>query len=145
LARTGTYYLMVRSWYHPTAGGLDNTYTLSLVKDDLDPTAQFAYPTDRGSIANNPVDLLVSASDTGSGVSYVQFLWHTSDWQGSDWILLGEDWTPQDGWSFPFDATNLAANDIAFYARVYDWAGNWIGTGAWFIGPPVVYLPLIIK
>ncbi|MFC1878493.1 peptidoglycan DD-metalloendopeptidase family protein [Chloroflexota bacterium] len=143
--RTGTYYLMVRSWYHPTAGDLDQTYILSLVEDSQDPVAQFVYPQDSGSIPNKPIVLKVAASDSGSGVSYVQFFWHSSDWQNSDWMILGEDWNPQDGWSYNFDASGLNPTDIAFYARIYDWAGNWIGAGAWFIGLPKIYFPMIIK
>ena len=145
IKRTGTYYLMVRSWYHPTAGGQDQTYTLRLVQDRQDPTAHFTYPYDGGEISAELVQLEVSATDDNSGVSYVQFLWHNADWKNSDWILLGEDWNPLDGWAYPFDASELSSDDIAFYTRVYDWAGNWIGAGAWNIGYPKIYLPVIFK
>jgi hypothetical protein len=143
--RTGTYYLMLRAWDHPTSGGPNQTYTLHLVKDHQDPAARYIFPHDGGSIPDEPFYLNVEASDIGSGVSHVQFLWHSSDWYTSDWTSLGEDWDSQDGWSYIFDPGGLVLNDIAFYARVYDWAGNWIGTGAWYIGHTKIYFPMIIK
>jgi hypothetical protein len=48
---------------------------------------------------------------------------------------LGTDQDGSDGWSQVFDASALPEQkDIAFFANVYDWAGNWTGAGAWNIG-----------
>jgi hypothetical protein len=78
----------------------------------------------------------------------VQFLWHSGDWQASDWQLLGEDWDGTDGWSYLF--TNDAGptfTNAAFYAVAYDWGGNSIGTLTWGLSAPtaVIYMPLLMK
>lgn len=149
LPRTGIYYLKFRLWSHPAGGGPDYTYTFRLFKDNSDPIAAFTYPPNGVYLPGGEISLVVSASDppgsdavSGSGVSHVEFLWHPSDWLLGDWIVLGKDWDEQDGWTYQLDTTSLAEQQgAAFYAKVYDWAGNWIGTGAWKIGidhtPPV--------
>lgn len=143
LTRTGTYYLKVRSWDHTTSGGQDYNYRLRLVKDNDTPDGRFLYPLDGIIIPSTPIALTVSASDITSGISRVQFLWHPSDWKNSDWIILGDDWDGADGWTFSFNVSDVTVpHDIAFYARIYDWAGNWIGTGVWNINTPKLYLPL---
>jgi murein DD-endopeptidase MepM/ murein hydrolase activator NlpD len=146
LTRTGIYYLKVRSWDHPTSGGFNYFYKLHLIKDNQEPTAHFLYPLDKSIIPLTPIALSISADDTLSGVSHVQFSWHSADWLNSDWIVLGEDWDGRDGWSYVFDVSNVASvTGIAFYARIYDWAGNWIGTGVWNLMPPSYYLPFIVR
>jgi hypothetical protein len=146
LSRTGTYYLKVRSWDNPTSGGASYAYTLHLVKDNQDPVANFIFPQDGQSISPEMLMLRVNALDSLSGVSHVLFLGHSSDWQSSDWIILGEDWEGSDGWNFPFNAKNVTnLSGTAFYAIAYDWAGNSIGVGAWNLKPPTIYLPLVIK
>jgi hypothetical protein len=146
LARTGTYYLKLRAWDHPTAGGLNYAYALSLVRDDQDPTASFVYPQNEGSILPGQLSLQVAGQDAQSGVSHVRFYWHSADWQSGVWNLLGEDWNGADGWTFAFDThTTPDLFGIAFYAIAYDWAGNWTGVGVWNLSPPSVFLPLVRK
>jgi hypothetical protein len=148
LPRSATYFIKVRAWDHPSAGGEDFSYSLRLYKDANDPSAAFLEPRDGNLVASDTITLKVSATDdlSGSGISHVEFSWHPGDWQNSDWETLGEDWDGSDGWSFPFDSQEAAATaGFAFYARVYDWAGNWAGTGVWNLGKPfaTVHLPLI--
>ncbi|MBN1145679.1 MAG: peptidoglycan DD-metalloendopeptidase family protein [Anaerolineales bacterium] len=146
LTRTGAYYIKVRSWDHATSGGDNYTYTLNLAKDSRDPAASFIFPTEGQSISNKRLMLRVSASDARSGVSHVLFMVHSADWEASDWVILGEDWNGKNGWNFAFDARKVDnLSGIAFYAFVYDWAGNSIGTGAWNLRPPTIFLPLVIK
>jgi len=146
LSRTGTYYLKVRSWDNPTSGGASYTYRLHLVKDSQDPAANFIFPQEGQSISPELLMLQVYAVDASSGVSHVFFLGHSSDWQSTDWVVLGEDWDGSDGWNMPFNAKNVAdLTGIAFYAIAYDWAGNSIGVGAWNLRSPTIYLPLVIK
>jgi hypothetical protein len=136
LTRSGTYYLKARLWSHPSSGGEDYTYNLHLSRDVQKPSADFSYPTSGDFIPDSSsVTLEVSASDTGSGISHVEFLYHSNDWASTDWQTLGTDKHSQDGWKWEFDpGLALEGTDYAFYANVYDWAGNWIGTGAWKIG-----------
>jgi hypothetical protein len=60
-------------------------------------------------------------------------------------VALGEDWDGSDGWHFMVqeqDYINLKGYGV--YARVFDWAGNWIGAGSWYINllHAILYLPL---
>jgi murein DD-endopeptidase MepM/ murein hydrolase activator NlpD len=144
LSRTGTYFLKIRSWDHTTSGGPEYTYKLNYAKDNQDPTANFLNPKNGGSIQLPDIELMVSAQDTTSGIRNVRFLWHTNEWQDSDWVLLGEDWDGTDGWNYNFDGTGITnLSGGAFYAIAYDWAGNSIGTGAWNLSPASIYLPMI--
>jgi hypothetical protein len=148
LPRTGDYYIKVRAWNHPSAGGKSYTYNLRIYKDGEDPSGAFISPVSYTILPKAPITLTLSAEDALSGVSHVEFLWHSGDWGNSDWITLGEDWDGQDGWSFPFDASTLSNQvNIAFYARIYDWAGNWTAAGAWNLNKVahVTYLPTIHK
>jgi hypothetical protein len=146
LTRTGTYYVKLRSWDHPSSGGADFHYTLKLIKENVDPIALFTYPGDGQPVPRKTINLRVEADDPGSGISHVQFLWHAPDWQTADWIVLGEDWDGSDGWNLTFDVSSVPNQiGMALYARVYDWAGNWIGTGAWNLTGPGIYLPLIYR
>jgi len=131
LPKAGIYYLKLNAWNHPEGDPL-NTYRLRLYKDIADPTASFTNPFSGASIPADLVGLSVAASDSGVGVSHVEFLYHSGDWDKGGWQVLGSDWNPADGWNFAYDGSGLGASSgFAFYARVYDWAGNWVGTGAW--------------
>jgi hypothetical protein len=144
LRRSGTYYLKARLWSHPSGGGEAYSYTLHLLKDGQSPTASFTSPASGGYLANLNT-LRVSASDAGSGISRVVFTYHGPDWMGGKWETLGTDVDGSDGWSYPFDASALGEQGgLAFFAHVYDWAGNWTGALAWNLGidrsPPVTAL-----
>ncbi len=142
LTRSGTYYLKVRAWSHPSIGAEDYQYHINLMKDNTPPVASFMYPQDDSFFSSKIIAVSVSASDNKSGISHVEFLWHSSYWENDDWKSIGEDWDGEDGWSVDFDTSSLVEQtNMAFYSNVYDWAGNWFGTGSWQIGidrtPPV--------
>lgn len=156
ITRSGTYYIQARHQLHPTAGGPDFAYTIHMVKDNQAPEAAFIFPDNDINLPPAEIDLLVLANDgmpdflnqTLSGLSRVEFLWHSGDWLNDDWVLLGEDWDGQDIWSIVFDAINLDnQKGMAFFANVYDWAGNWTGEGVWNIDRfhGYLYLPVILK
>lgn len=146
ISRNGTYYIRVQAWDHPNAGNINNAYNLLLYKDSIDPLASFINPQHGGSLAKGLVNLTVAARDDLSGVSLVRFYWHSEDWLGSDWHYIGEDWSPVDGWNINFDTTGITnSGNVAVYAVVFDWAGNWVGTGAWRLHSPMIYLPLVRK
>lgn len=146
LTRTATYYIKLRAWDHTTSGSEKYSYLLRLVKDSQDPVASLLYPTDNGVFPLKTINLMVGASDGQSGVSHVEFWWHSGDWLNANWSMVSDDWNGLDGWSVPFDASGLInERGIAFYAHVFDWAGNWIGLGVWNLGPPVIYFPLLMK
>jgi hypothetical protein len=141
-----TYYVMVRAWNHPSAGGNDHHYTLYLFGDDaFKPSAVISSPPSGTFLPSNTFPITVSATDNQTGISRVEFYWHTGDWQFSNWEYLGADWEVQDGWSYAFDPSALTEQlNIAFFARAYDWAGNHYDAAIWNLGvdrtPPVTTL-----
>lgn len=144
--RSGTYYLKVRSWAHPSAGGSEYTYALHMIKDNTPPSASFTYPLSGSLLPDGKIVLKIKASDGASGLSHVDFLWHSGDWLHDTWTSIGSDWDGSDGWSLSFDTSGLPQQgEVAFYANVYDWAGNWTGVGAWRMGIKLspLYLPMI--
>ncbi len=144
--RSGTYFLKLRSWAHPSAGGSAYTYSIHLAKDNLAPTANFTYPLSGSILPDGEINLQLEAIDATSGISHVDFLWHSGDWLHDTWNTLGSDWDGADGWGLAFDSNPLPAQkDVAFYAHVYDWAGNWRGVGVWELGIKLtsVHLPLV--
>ncbi len=143
--RSGTYFLKVRSWAHLGAGGSAYTYSINLSQDNDPPSASFTFPLSGNYLPDGSFALQVNAADQLSGISHVDFIWHSGNWLHENWASVGSDWEATDGWSYTFDSSFLSEQkDIAFYAHVYDWAGNWIGTGVWELGldrtPPVTGL-----
>ncbi len=146
LTRSGTYYVRARLWSHPSHGGEEFTYSLTLSKDNSSPQGLFISPT-TGSYLQDSQDLSLSinASDLESGVSHIEFLYHSGDWLATNWQAIGTDQDGSDGWQINFDTTTLPEQkDVAFFANIHDWAGNWIGAGAWELTldrtPPVTAL-----
>ena len=135
-SEAGTYYLRLQAWDNPKYGGSDYFYILKMVSDTTPPTASFTYPAGSQLLPNTQVNLRVQAADNngGSGLSHVIFFWHDHDWYTGKWTRVGEDWDGSDGWSVIFDATKPARGDSgAFYAQVFDRAGNWSAASAWSI------------
>lgn len=132
ITRSGTYYLKARLWAHPRYGDEDFSYRLKLVKDNNKPVGAFKDFASGSFIpGSEPFTLSLEAEDSLSGIAHVQFLFHTGDWQAG-WQDLGSDWDGSDGWGIEFDPTALGEqNNLAFFAHVYDWAGNWSGIAAW--------------
>ena len=136
LKRDGTYYVRARLWSHPSHGGDEFDYQISLTKDNNPPEGTLVQPQTFTYINDFPeIDLAATASDNESGIQKVEFWYHSADWQTSDWELLDIDQDGTDGWGLTLDANNFPEQDgAAFFAKVYDWAGNWDGSGAWEIG-----------
>jgi hypothetical protein len=132
ITRSGTYFLKARLWAHPTYGDRDYTYRLKLIRDNSKPNAAFAdYQSGSFLPGSEPFTLSIDADDVDSGIAHIQFLFHSNDWQ-SGWQDIGSDWDGSDGWSVEFDPSSLGEqNNLAFFANVYDWAGNWSGIAAW--------------
>jgi len=146
ISRTGLYYLKVRSFDHPTSGGEDYTYTLKLVKDNEPPITWFIQPKDGDILPAQWPMLKVEANDGQSGVNHVTFFWHSSNWIDSKWKFIGEDWNGHDGWSYLFNPSKVKnPTEVAFYAKVFDRAGNSKTTGVWNIRLVSVFMPLILR
>jgi uncharacterized protein YjiK len=136
LPYTGTYYVKVKAWDHPSAGSADHFYTLHLLTDDQSPSsAEMTAPSSGNWLDPQTETVTVSAVDDESGVNRVEFLWHSADWENSDWVWLGADYDGRDGWSWPFDtASRVEQEGGAFYAWAFDWANNWTGASSWNLG-----------
>ena len=136
LEESGTYYIKVRAYGHPSVGGSAYYYRIHLLNDLNSPaTSEITAPLDYEWI--NPVaqSITAAAEDAESGIRLVEFWWHDSDWVNSSWIWLGDDYVSDDSWSL--DANTgawLEQEDGAFYVLAYDWAGNWAGSGSWELG-----------
>lgn len=146
LKRSGTYYLRVQAWDHPSAGSAEHTYTLRLFKDSTPPTATGFQSVEAGKIyrSGQSIPVRISASDTDSGVSHVTFMWHSGDWEKGKWVVQGDDWDGSDGWGITIPAGTIpCGSNIALYAQIYDWAGNTSGVavGSIIIPCEILYLP----
>ncbi len=139
LPRNGEYYIKLRAWDHPSAGGSDFDYELSLFgNDNTSPIANIFYPRANTPYPDGAILIQVDAQDipthgeVSTGISHVEFFWHPGDWVGTNWMSLGTDWVSSDGWGYNFDTTSLPDERlIAVYVRVYDWAGNWRDVILW--------------
>jgi len=144
LPHDGTYYIKVRAWNHPSVGGTGYFYTIHLLTDNTNPSsAAITSPGNNAWLDPNLVTITASATDNESGIRRVEFLWHSADWDNSDWVWLGADEDSRDGWSWDFDTSGLAEQrGGAFYIWAFDWAGNWTGAGVWNLGidrtPPTI-------
>jgi hypothetical protein len=146
IQRSGDYFIQVRAWDTPSAGSEDYVYTLKIVRDQEDPIGVIQDPGPDGVLRLAPTNLIVFASDGQSGISYVRFFWHSSDWSNSGWTSLGKDWDGSDGWNLMVDTSTLPnLYGGAFYAQIFDKAGNWFGSGVWNLQGLSYYLPLVIK
>ena len=148
IKRSGDYYLRVQAWDHPSGGSANHSYTLRLFKDSTDPVPGGFQTVEAGTIfgSGQSIPIRVAASDSGSGVSHVTFLWHSGDWAGDKWVLQGEDWDGSDGWGVTIPAGTIpCGTNIALYAQIHDWAGNSIGAAVGSIAIPceMLYLPLL--
>ena len=136
LPASGTYYIKVRAWDHPSVGGTGYFYDLHLYTDTTDPSsAQITSPADDSWINPTSVNITASASDSESGIARVEFLWHSADWSNSDWVWLGADTYGADGWNYNFNASELDEQQGgSFYIWAFDYVGNWTGAGVWNLG-----------
>jgi len=124
LPRDGDYFLSVRAWDSPMGTG---PYTLTLFTDSVTPAISSFNPGSGSYLPAADIDIQVDAMDLDSELSHVQFMAFLDGWS-----TIGEDWDGSNGWGTTFDTTGLTEGDqIDFYARAYDWAGNWAGIPAW--------------
>jgi hypothetical protein len=132
LPQNGVYYLKVIAWDNPMAGGSAYFYHLSLYLDALKPQITLEFPSNAGVIPAALFKVTASVNDPLSGISHVDFMWHSGDWVNDGWDTLGSDWTGADGWTTDFDGSSLVGqHGLAFYLQAFDTAGNSISTASW--------------
>lgn len=136
LPRDGVYYIKVKASNHPSAGGSSYFYSIRLFTDNLAPLSA-TITSHRDGAWLNPVTETITAvaTDGESGISRVEFFWHSADWQNSDWVWLGADGDGRDGWSWSLDTSSLSEQKGgAFYIWAFDWVGNRKDAGVWNLG-----------
>ena len=142
LPHDGSYYLKLKAWNHPSGGDEQATYTLKLYHDQIPPQASLLSPSGGIFLPAAPLTITAAITDSQSGPSHVEFLWHSGDWKNTGWTLLGVDWDGKDGWGYAFDPSTLSdQKDAALLVRAYDWAGNLRQAAIWDLSvdhtPPV--------
>ncbi|MEW6649891.1 MAG: peptidoglycan DD-metalloendopeptidase family protein, partial [Chloroflexota bacterium] len=102
LPYTGVYYLRVKAWDHPGAGGPEHYYVLRLFELNTPPNLRLTIPAANW-IAGVLFELRAEVNASASGIEQVDFYYHSSDWLGSRWQLIGSDSDGSDGWSMNVD------------------------------------------
>lgn len=124
LPRNGIYYLKIQAWDNPMGTG---EYTVTLFKDPTPPNILSTFPSTGSYLPSAEITIQAAVSDSLSGISHVEFLGFANGWG-----QIRDDWDSADGWTASFNTTGLSEGDqIHFYTRAYDWAGNQTGTPAW--------------
>jgi hypothetical protein len=148
LPRSGKYSIRIRAWGHPGSGGPQASYTILVRKENGKPAASITTPPALTFLPASEFTLQAEAQDAGSGVSHVDFYYHSSNWSTSGWVNLGSDWNGTDGWQMPVSQSQIAeGTGQALLARVFDWAGNETTAAVWGLGmdrtpPSSALLPL---
>lgn len=106
LPYTGIYYLRVKAWDHPGAGGADYYYVLRLMEFNTTPYLRFIIPASNW-IAGAPFEARVEVNAQASGISAVDFYYRAPDTANSSWQLIGSDTNGSDGWSITINPASF--------------------------------------
>ena len=126
----GEYYLKVKSADHPTSGGSNYFYSISLYEqpvtsDVIPPSLKMVYPTSQDGVPSGTASFSALSEDAGSGVSRVDFWWHSPNWNENEWTLLARDAYGEDGWQAEFNGTGYTGGQSGALAVItYDWENN---------------------
>lgn len=105
------------------------------VEVDLDrtnPMVEITAPTEGSYLTDNTVPIVTWVSDSGSGISSVQFFAGYNDNSGNYWHELGSDTDGGNGWQWDWNASSAAdQRDVSFFVYVYDRAGNLNSSARW--------------
>jgi len=154
----GYYYLKVKSSDYPVSGGNSYFYTISLTElldtiDTVAPSLTIEYPARSDGVRSEAVTFSALSEDVESGVSRVDFWWHSPNWTSGTWTLLTSDAYRADGWQTGFDGSGYIEGQSGALAVIaYDWAENARVVADWNVpiddSPPVTALnplPVLIN
>ncbi len=122
--RSGTYYLRVSAWDHPSGGSPLHTYSLTLDQDLEQPFISLSYPTSLwipGPVFPVIADLVDAG---GSGANLVDVYFHSTDWINGLWELVGSDEIPDDGFYIPLDLTSKSPVGGSLLVQGFDQTGR---------------------
>ena len=124
-----------------TTADSDTFYVDGLEYEIEPPIVSLISPSGDDFIKTNQLNIIVNASDAGSGVDKVQFYVGYDEsitptaldlsalsW---DWHEIGLDTDGSDGWSFNWDATGIGDQVVAVWAFAYDRIGNYDHAVVW--------------
>ncbi len=106
LPYSGQYFLRVKAWDHPRAGGSNYFYNLRIFEDSNPPRVNLTFPAANW-ISDKPFKIQAEVNDNGSGVDQVDFYFRPQNSVNVPWIKLGSDLTRSDGWSLEIDPADL--------------------------------------
>ena len=119
--RAGKYFLKVRAWSYPGSSVQsyackDYFYTLNVYGGGQPAITQLSWPG-MPWVGKNTTPFTVQATDGGSGMAKVDFMWHSPDWVNDTWQLVGSDSNGADGWSAIFDPTGKTIDGSVLVVR----------------------------
>lgn len=125
LPQDGSYYVKIKAWNHPGAGGAAYAYNLRVVQDVQPPHVVISTPNGN-LIPAGAFSLTANAFDEGgSGLARVDFYVHRPNWEVNQWLFLGSDADGSDGYRWTVDPAQLGSLvGGALYVRAVDGAGN---------------------
>lgn len=122
--RSGTYYLRVSAWDHPSGGSPLHTYTLNLAQDLELPVLGLIFPTSQwvpGPVFPVTANLV---DPSGSGAAKVDVYFHSTDWINNLWEWVGTDTNPADGFYIPLDLTSKNPAGGSLLVQGFDLSGR---------------------
>lgn len=138
LNRDGNYFVKVKAWNHPAAGGRDYPYQMSLVpKETYPPQAvRITYPAASALAPVGAFTIQASAVDFDGGpVASMEFFYHSQK-SDSAWVKLGVDTTSTDGWSYFVDPGAYGqVTGSSIYVQATSKAGGVLGAAVWDLAP----------
>jgi hypothetical protein len=123
-------------WQVRYGGGaaISESAAIQVIVDSRSPSISLSAPS--GNLTGSSISIQVSASDTTSGVSHVQFFARYRATAGGslEWHDLGYDlWNGDNTWSKTWDASAVPdQSGVQFFAQAWDRSGN--GNGVWTSG-----------
>lgn len=137
--RSGVYYLKIKPWDYPSAGGPSHYYQLSLRQNQTLPpqSVQLLTPAVNRLTPTNPFDIQVAAVDYDGGmVKQVDFYWHGPDWSSPQWVKLGSDTDGSNGWTYNVNPAQYGGvNGAAVYVQAISQTGGVLGSVRWDLIP----------
>lgn len=139
IRRDGTYFVRLKAWDYPGAGGVNHFYQIGFSNFRVQPpqSVQLLYPSANRLAPAIPFEIEASAVDhDGSPVAQMDFFWHGPDWTKPEWVRLGSDQDGSDGWTYPVSpALYGGVKGAAVYVQALSRTGGILGTAVWDLLP----------
>lgn len=139
IRRDGTYYLKLKPWDYPGAGGSNHYYQVLFSEVAARPPQEvkITFPPENRMTPTIPFNITASAVDFGGGqAAQVSFYWHGPDWSKAEWVKLGTDTDASNGWSYPVNPAQYGGvQGSAVYIQAVSQTGGILGAVLWDLLP----------